>query len=617
MNGAAKLACGLAAAITLFAPLARAGDVTQSLPNGVEVRAWSPWPAQARSGWAPVFVECRNGSSTARSVDLTTLRYEWRRQWRLDAQLELAPGETRQLEVLVPMSAEYSNDTSLSVTCDNQEAYLSGVAGTSALAPSAGAVVLFTQRTFEAGEIERWNAALGPQEGDPAPVASETVVSAGPVSITTIPAPTAGGPPAADIAVVRPEQAPSHTAAYSSLDLVVLDSAGAWPAPERVEALAAWLRVGGDVLVIGPDAERAAKASPQLASWVEPRFALPCDAERGSAYRAALGRLFIARDLRELEGEGAVWVREILTGRSPPAPNNANWRARDVQAQLRLEMVPQRVFAALLLLFALVIGPLNFILVSRRKQPALLLITIPAISIGVSVLLLAFGILHQGLDVKSASVSLSVLDQRSHISSSIHKRQIFAGMAPAVGLRPAAGTVVHHVALDDQSMGLMGAETILRTAQGQGWTLSGDYLPTRRLASQVLTVDRAERARLLVEFGGRFVQVTNQLGVRVEELLVRNPQGQYFELNRPLAPGAQTTLGISDEIHGRNLEFSLFAQSMSPTPPPAPAGAVPPAAYLARIAGGALLDDCGVESTEVHGLHVVLGVLDDPSEDRR
>ncbi len=613
----ARVAVALAVPLAVTAPHARAGDVAQSLSNGVEVRVWSPWPTNLNSGWAPAFVEVRNEREQVRRADITARRSEWRLQWRLEMPLELGAREMRSVELLVPMSAEYSNDTNFEVDCDGLRAHLSGAVGASGLAPTAGAVVLYTERKFEPGAIERWNAAVGAQDDADAAGDVAATATTGRRGGSVFVRPTSGDPIPAEIAIVRPEHAPAHTAAYSSLDLVVLDAAGQWPSAERFEALAAWLRVGGDVLVMGPDAARRARANPQLAGWMAPRFELPCNEASGVAYRAALGRLFVAHELLELDGEHAGWVREILAGRSPTTPSSSAWRARGMQALLNLEMVPQRVFAALLLLFALVIGPLNFVVVSRRKRPALLLITIPAISLGVSALLLAFGIFHQGLDVKSASVSVSVLDQRTHVASSIHKRQIFAGMAPAVGLRPTAGTVVHHVALDDESMGPMGAETRLRTSQDRGWTLSGDFLPTRRLASQLLTVDRAERARLEFEFGGAAVQVTNNLGVRVEELLVRDGKGLDFMLNAPLAPGAKGALDAVDEGRAREQELALITRGVLLTPPCELARVVPSAAYLARVGSGALLDECGVATNEQNGLHVVLGVLPAQGEEQR
>ncbi len=617
MKRLGTLAATLAATLGLLAGPALAGDVTQTLSNGVEVRGWSPWPAQVRSGWAPAFIELRNDGERTRQAVITAMRTEWRLKWRLESVMELKPGEARNIELLIPMAANFSNGTSLTVECDGEHAYLTGVVGSSGLMPTTGAIVFFTEREFEPGQLERWNSALGFPEG--AAGASTTTAPAVTVigGLTVHHSSTTKSPAVASIAVVRADQAPAHTAAYSSLDLVVLDSASPWPSAERFEALAAWLRVGGDVLVIGPDAERAAQRNPHLAAWMAPRFALECDASKGAAYRAALGRLFIARGITELEGESADWVRELLEKRTPIAPNDGAWRARDVRASLDIEMVPARVFAALLLLFALLIGPVNFIVVSRRKRPALLLVTIPAISLSVSVLLLAFGIFHQGLDVKSASVSLSVLDQRSHVSSSTHRRQIFAGMAPAVGLRPAAGTVAHHISLDDSNVPGMFAETALRTAQAQGWTLSGDFLPTRRLASQLLTVDRAERARLEVDFDSAEAQVTNGLGVRVEELLVRDAQGRDFRLEAPLEPGSQARLKACDAQDAQRLEVGMLARTIWLPGLSGLTRSVPPAAYLARVASGVLLDECGVETRELSGLHVVLGVLPESGEERR
>lgn len=593
------VALSLLLASTLAAP---AGDRSHKLPNGVEMRAWSRWPSQASSGWAPLIVELHNGSERPRVVALEARRSDWRSEWTSDAQIELEAGASRTIELLVPMSAEHSTNIGLGVRCDGERGWVNGMIGTSALTPGAGAIVLLTERVFDPGELERWNAALAL---DPKSSASPS-----PVFPTFIVRPAKAGPLDSDIAVVRAGELPSHTAAYTSLDLVVLDAAAAWPGEAQLAPLFAWMRSGGDVLVIGPQAERAARAQPQLASWMAPRFELLTDPERGAGYRAALGRLWIAHEATDLEGASAPWVVAILQSRSHATPRADNWRGRAAVPNLALETLPHRVFAALLLVFAILIGPVNFALVAKRKRPALLLITIPAISLAVTLLLLAYGIFHQGLDVKTSSWSASVLDQRTHVSSSIEKRQLFAGLAPATGLRPAAGSVLHAIPDQAQGGGAFGAENAFVTRHDAGWLLSGDFLPTRRVVEQMLTCDRAERARLDIAFTDQKAEVVNNLGGIIKSLLVRDGAGRSFGFIEPLAVGAKATLFELSEQDATKLSSDLLQGALSITPPDSlPAMALPDGCYLARMESGVFSDDCGIELNELRGQHVVLGVL--------
>lgn len=596
----------LALASALASP---AGDQSQSLSNGVELRAWSRWPSHVQGGWAPIFIELRNESDRTRAVTVKGRRSDWRSTWAAEVRVELAAGSAQAFELLAPMATDFSSDVGIEVSSDGAQSWVNGVVGTNALRHGARALVLLTEREFEPGELERWNSALAASPAAGAP--SGTGIGA------IIVRHTAPGPVEADIAVVRPGELPTHTAAYSSLDLVVLDAASAWPSEAKLAPLTAWMRSGGDVLVIGAHAERAARSQPLLASWMEPRFALATDVALGESYRAALGRLWIARDLADLEGPAAAWVDSILTSRSAATPRLSNWRGEGVLPDLALDTLPHRVFAALLLAFAILIGPVNFALVQKRKRPALLLITIPAISLAVTLLLLAYGILHQGLDVKTASWSSTVLDQRAHVSSSIEKRQLFAGLAPAAGLRPGAGSVLHAVPDDFSGAGLLGGENNFVTRHDQGWLLSGDFLPTRRAVAQMLSCDRAERARLEVNFAGGQAEVVNNLGASVEALLVRDASGRSFGLSGSLAVGARAVLAELNAIDASALVEELLDSAVAVTPPAtAPAESVPQACYLARLASGVFRDDCGIETNELSGRHIVLGVLPLEPEER-
>ena len=88
-------------------------------------------------------------------------------------------------------------------------------------------------------------------------------------------------------------------------------------------------------------------------------------------------------------------------------------------------------FLAILILFAVVAGPLNLLWTRRRKRPLLLLATIPALGLGTSVMILGYGYLHDGLGVRGAETSWTWLDQARHEVAVVSLRTLFAGAAPA------------------------------------------------------------------------------------------------------------------------------------------------------------------------------------------
>src|SRR6185503_19938000 len=134
--------------------------------------------------------------------------------------------------------------------------------------------------------------------------------------------------------------------------------------------------------------------------------------------------------------------------------------------------------------------------------------------------------------------------------------------------------------------------------------------PSRKSTDQVLVVERAERARLDVRRSAEGLHADNNLGVSVSALLVRDPEGNFYLLEGPLAPGASAELRSPDATalsaalnDSRGDTLALTPLALSSTE------AVPPGCYLARLERSPFRDDCGIETNELASSHVVLGVL--------
>jgi len=594
-----RLPAGLFALLLVLGGSASAGDETHRYSFDSEVRAWSPWPATAQKGWAPLYLEIHNASDESHDYRLRARSNDFGSERLVESSLEVPAGERVALELLLPLGGLYTSQFGLQVRCEDETLYFGNVVGGRR---SVGLRHVLVVGDFEpaAGDLERWSEEISDAvlpdtvqrffgSGPPPPTKSNNIV----------------------LTHARPEVLPRQHAAYSSLDLVVIDTRGALPDEEHLAALAAWVRLGGDVLFVGESALKACRASSALAPWTEARFARTREA--GAEYRCGLGRLLVA------EGPGDVLaqtdlVRALLAENASLTPENGPWRGSGwVPTIPGLSALPRRTFTLLLLLFAAVIGPVNFLAVRRRRNPALLLITIPSIAVLTTLALLAYGILYQGIDVKSASHSVAVLDQRTHRSACVEAREFFAGLSPAAGLRPGPGTVLH--AVPDGA----GRRDRFVVALERVPLLKGDYLPSRRRADQVLAVERAERARLDVHRTAGGLSVANNLGVVVRGLLVRDPEGGFHGLESPLEPGQEATLEplasdvAVDARVGRLLDGGL---------PPRNGKVVPqeqlvPASYLAALDASPFRDACGVETTELEGRHLLWGVLSQASGDWR
>jgi hypothetical protein len=595
---------GSVIAFTLLAPLASAGDETLRFATGMEARVWSPWPESVHKGWAPIFVEIRNDRPDERTVEVEAECADWGSERKVRTRVRLAPRSNAALELLVPMGAVYTNEYHVRLQSGDEATYYSGIVGANSANPAFRPVLFLSEIEPGAGAVERWSESVSTAtiEGEQYLIARHMAAA----TPSGFPLPTK--PNDVDLAHAPFAGMPRHHAGYSSLDLVVLDPAGGMPSEAQLAPLLAWVRTGGDLLVMGESARAAALAVPGLAAWMEPRF--ETNHAEGSVYRCGLGRLFVGDSAGDLDTGYPDWTRRILAGNAGLVPRQGPWRGDVLTPAIPgLARLPYRSFAALLMLFAIVIGPVNFLAVRKRKNPVLLLLTIPAIALVTTVALLAYGIFFQGVDVKSASYSVAVLDQREHRSACVESRQFFAGLAPASGLALGPGTIVH--AWPDEGRGGGWNRKRLEVDLEGGALLGGDYLPSRKATSQVLAVERAERARLDVRRKGDALAVDNNLGVGVEELFVRDPEGRFYRWSGPLDPGASTDVRVvADENALRTALGNVLDAALPLRAGSTPAlEAVPPGCYLARLATSPFRDPCGIEMNELAGTHFVLGVL--------
>jgi hypothetical protein len=571
------------------AGIAGTGEHTRVLPKSrIDLRATCPWPTGVNKGWIPIEIALRNDGASARNVQIQLLVWGGNVQGRSSQRVALEPGESARLELLAPISQDFYNCNVTITAGEDREGF--SIGGGAGSAPRVQAVLAIGPEAVKPGTVERWTAEIS----------------------TAMARPHYGGAaPSNDnfgFGFARFDELPSSPVAYSSLDLAVLDASDGWPHAGELAALLAWVRTGGTLLVSGEGARAACEAEPELAAWMEPRF----EGARGGGdptYAVALGTLAVLDDPGFLESDRVRdLVRRLADQDHGTVPDPGGSRTNHVRPVIAdLGQIPYKVFALLLVLFALAIGPVNFVWVARSRRPMRLLLTIPAIALATSLALFAYGIFFQGLDVKTASVSVAVLDQRAHRSACVEKRLMFAGLAPSDGLRPEPGTTVAVVTDPGSTSYSARHEHVLEVERDAELVLGGDFLPTRSATTQVLSTERAERARLEVaRGGGGGLEVSNHLGAEILALVLRDPQGNAFSLREPLAPGASAALDPLDPAVGLERAATVLRQGIDPWPG---ARDLPPGCYAARLASGPFRDACGIETHEVAADHRLVGVL--------
>ena len=92
--------------------------------------------------------------------------------------------------------------------------------------------------------------------------------------------------------------------------------------------------------------------------------------------------------------------------------------------------VPVYGFMVLITAFAVLIGPVNYFYLRRKRWLWLLLVTVPAMALVTSVLLVGYSVAAHGFSIRSRIRSLTVLDQKSHSAVTVARLALFAGLAP-------------------------------------------------------------------------------------------------------------------------------------------------------------------------------------------
>ncbi|HTI52212.1 MAG TPA: hypothetical protein VL475_14715 [Planctomycetaceae bacterium] len=199
--------------------------------------------------------------------------------------------------------------------------------------------------------------------------------------------------------------------------------------------------------------------------------------------------------------------------------------------------VPVLPFVILISLFAIVIGPVNYFVVLRRKQLYLLVVTIPAIAFITSCALFGYAMIADGFRVQSRLRSFTLLDQGTRRAVAFNRISLYAGLAPSAGLRFSPETAVLPIWKDDFELESGTVDWTETQALTNGWLRS-------RTRTQFETiVHRDERGR--IEFSATSADTppdaANGLAWEIDTLVVRDGQGRIFS-GRKIPAGGSLTL---------------------------------------------------------------------------
>jgi hypothetical protein len=320
--------------------------------------------------------------------------------------------------------------------------------------------------------------------------------------------------------IVRPEVAPAEWSAswlqYGRFDAIIVTSAD-WNelAPPVQSAIYRWTFAGGTLVFSDPP---------------EP---MPVVSVRSTDGRYGIGRIIVFPD-------GKVDVEQIKS--------SLQWRTRDdavhVSAASELPLLdedrlPVRGLFGVLLVFAVVGGPVNLFLLAKKNRRMWIFGSIPLLAIATSFLLVGATIANEGWVRIERSLAITYLDESLGQAATLGWSGYYATVSPRGDVRFAPDTELR--------TSVTRTNRNADTTWDDGQRLFGSWVGTRVPTYFVVRKSEPRRERLPLRVDGKGLGGVNGLGTHIERVWAANMNGEIFEA-RNVEPGKAFTLSRSGEF---------------------------------------------------------------------
>jgi hypothetical protein len=202
--------------------------------------------------------------------------------------------------------------------------------------------------------------------------------------------------------------------------------------------------------------------------------------------------------------------------------------------------VPVYAFMVMITAFTVLIGPVNYFYLRRKRMLWLLLVTVPATALVTSALLVGYSVAAHGFSIRSRIRSLTVLDQKSRSAVTVARLALFAGAAPARGMQFSSETAVYPVFPPTVEPGAFTVDWTETQALTSGWLFS-------RTRTQFLTIRHAEQPEHVDVKPGQDggLAIVNGLPWELEAVLVADASGRLLSARNVLPNASEPLAGAS------------------------------------------------------------------------
>ena len=293
--------------------------------------------------------------------------------------------------------------------------------------------------------------------------------------------------------------------------------------PASQASLRAWVRTGGTLVIIG-DSFPSALADSAVPS--EEEFMLK--EGFGTIVRVSDFTATDQADENEYRERVHSLLRTIQTNiyRTDPSLNGTG--AERAMPLAPDNEVPARTLLAIVTFFALLVGPVNLVVLAKLRRRTLLFLTVPALGTIFATGIFIIGFIQGGIRPRAATASVTVLDQVSGFATTRAHRGYYAPLTPGDGLRFESDTLIHPLFNADR-YGYSFEDRPLSIDLSNGQHLRAGWIRPRVPEHFLLSKHQSERNRVVVEptQDGGF-RALNGLGVNIRAFTYADTQGNVF-----------------------------------------------------------------------------------------
>ena len=309
---------------------------------------------------------------------------------------------------------------------------------------------------------------------------------------------------------------------FSSFDGVVVTGDAIRRMPPDVQfALWRYVECGGSLFVLG-----GRELPEQWGLKMLPKSELSTPAAGLTLYDVGFGECIVSSQMDTAELNHDQWSQVMASWLRTATP----WRWEGLSGDVNNIFpvvdslgIPVRGLYFLMLLFALTVGPVNLIVLSRKKRRIWMLWTTPVISLITCLAVFAYATFSEGWKRHIRTEGLTILDEKTHRATTIGRTAFYSALIPSEGLHFGYET---ELTPTPQSMTTNTARTVDWT---QDQHLASGWITARVPSDFMVRKSEVRRERITVRRGtDAGLRIVNGLGADISELWLADIDGTIY-----------------------------------------------------------------------------------------